>query len=424
MRDPALRDEHVGPLRRLRPRVRRGTRAVRACSPGPPAWPARRYLRLLAEVPRFHRDGPRAARWSSGDLAHAGRVPRRGRFSRLLPHHFVDPAGRLRSGRAAPDAGRYPARYLFAFLPTTGCSPSPAPRSGGPWSAAQPRLRREDRQEPHRRPHLHPGPRAAPHGRGGVELATTPTASHRFDAAVVATHPDQALRLLADPTAGERRGARRVPVLRATRPCCTPTPRCCPGAARASLVELPDARLHGATPTAVEVSYDMNRLQRLDDPRPLPGHPERRRPHPRRARDRPGWSTSTRSTPPSRSPPRRGCPRSNDGVHRLRRRLPRLGLPRGRLPLRRARRRGLGVRLVTRRAVRRRRRSPTSAPPGRATRSSYRMLPGWSTSTDCPLPALRRWPASTPRPLRRPAPTTGERRRLPRRHGIDRAAGS
>ena len=53
--------------------------------------------------------------------------------------------------------------------------------------------------------------------------ATTPPST----GVVVATHPDQALALLADPTAAERDAAGRVPVLRATTRCCTPTPRCC-----------------------------------------------------------------------------------------------------------------------------------------------------------------------------------------------------
>ena len=127
---------------------------------------------------------------------------------------------------------------------------------------------------------------------------------------------------------------------RATRPCCTPTPRCCPRAegARASwnLLRVPGE-------SQVLVSYDMTRLMRLPEPaRDLRRHPQRDRPdrprHGHRAhglrapRLHPGVG---RGTAPAAGAERRPA--------RLRRRVPRLGLPRGRLRLGGARRAALGV---------------------------------------------------------------------------------
>jgi predicted NAD/FAD-binding protein len=90
----------------------------------------------------------------------------------------------------------------------------------------------------------------------------------RFDAVVVATHPDQALRLLADATAEERAvlGAfpysSNVTVLH-TDPSVLPRSR----SARASW----NYRLPSCTPPrgSAEVSYDLNRLQGLDSPTPF-----------------------------------------------------------------------------------------------------------------------------------------------------------
>ena len=58
----------------------------------------------------------------------------------------------------------------------------------------------------------------------------------------------------------------------------------------------------------VRVSYDMNRLQRLDATETLRRHPGRRRTVWRRTGCWPAWSTNTRSTPRSRSPRRHACP--------------------------------------------------------------------------------------------------------------------
>ena len=89
---------------------------------------------------------------------------------------------------------------------------------------------------------------------------------------------------------------------------------------------------------------------------------------------RPDGRTRTRCTPAIRWRRADRLPELNDGVARLRRRVPRLGLPRGRLPLRRRGRREAGCDLVmTCPAVRRR----DTARPGRtgAARRAQPQLP-------------------------------------------------
>jgi len=99
-----------------------------------------RFLRLLADVPRFHR----AARHllagdTTGDTA--GRAPgdltfgeflNDGGYSRYFQAHFALPLVAAVWSCPAGTALRYPARYLFAFWPTTGCCRCPARRPGAP----------------------------------------------------------------------------------------------------------------------------------------------------------------------------------------------------------------------------------------------------------------------------------------------------
>lgn len=161
-------------------------------------------------------------------------------------------------------AMRYPARYLFRFLDhhgmlTVGGSPVWRTVTGG--SAAY--VDRVTKQlgavrtsTPVRTVRRHAD---------GVDLVTADDTTEPFDSVVIATHPDQALRILADPTDEETRtlGAFRYsrnPTLLHT------DTRLLPGArgARASWNYLMPSC--SADAAHVTVSYDMNRLQRLDAP--------------------------------------------------------------------------------------------------------------------------------------------------------------
>lgn len=181
-----------------------------------------RYLRMLGEVPRFHR----LARALLADPEQDGRGPDdRGRsgqeqpepslreflaghgFSAYFTQHFMTPVVSA-VWSCAPDlAGDYPARYLFAFLSNHGLlsvTGSPTWRTVVGGSAAY-----VERIAAHLAAHSGTVHRSAPvravrRHPDGVTVSTEDGRSAPADAVVVAVHADQALRLLADPTRAEQ----------------------------------------------------------------------------------------------------------------------------------------------------------------------------------------------------------------------------
>ena len=259
-----------------------------------------RFLRLLADVPQFHRaarqllaagnaagtngdtdggtdggtnggfpnDSPGSA---PGELTF-GEFLDDGDYSGYFQAHFALPLVAAVWSCPAGTALRYPARYLFAFLANHGMlsvSGSPPWRTvtGGSRCYVErvaERLARVRLGAPVRAVHRHPD---------GAEVRDASGQAHQFDAVVIATHPDQALALLAPATRAERE------VLSAFR--YTPNPallhtdaRLLPDrpAVRASWnYELTHCRADQATGRTdradhdgtVRISYHMNRLQGL-----------------------------------------------------------------------------------------------------------------------------------------------------------------
>ncbi|MEU8705670.1 FAD-dependent oxidoreductase [Streptomyces sp. NPDC048565] len=223
------------------------------------------YLRMLTEVPRFHRAARAllALPEDTGAMT-LGEFAARGRFSRYFCAHFLTPMVSAVWSCDPATAMRYPARHLFTFLEhhgmlSVGNSPVWRTVTGGSRAYVDRVAGR-----------VHSVRTAAPvravrRHSGGVEIVTEDGAADDYDAVVVATHPDQALRLLADPTDEERRtlGAFRYsrnPTLLHTDTSLLPRSR---GAAASWNYLLPSC---AADADRVTVSYDMNRLQRLDAP--------------------------------------------------------------------------------------------------------------------------------------------------------------
>jgi predicted NAD/FAD-binding protein len=229
-----------------------------------------RFLRLLADVPRFHHAarallaGDTAAdddRAAPGDLTFREFLDHGG-YSGYFQAHFALPLVAAVWSCPAGAAQEYPARYLFAFLANHGMlSVSGSP----PWRTVAGGSRHYVDRVAQRLACVRLGTpvRAVRRYPDGAEVRDASGQAHQFDAVVIATHPDQAVALLAPATPAEREvlGAFRY----------TPNPallhtdtRLLPDspAVRASWnYELGDCRANPGE--AVRISYHMNRLQGL-----------------------------------------------------------------------------------------------------------------------------------------------------------------
>jgi predicted NAD/FAD-binding protein len=238
-----------------------GARGIGGLFPSLSTLARPRYLLMLVEVKRFHREATRLLDDEAADDQTLGSFVERHGFSAYFIAHFMTPLVAAVWSCAPGDAMSYPARYLFVFLAHHGMlsvlgSPTWRTVVGGSATYVQAiaRLIHEvatDAQV-----------RSVKQVPDGVQISLGDAAPRRFDAAVIATHPDQALLMLAEPTAAQRTvlGAIRYSTNHAqlhTDVSVLPRrPR-----ARASWNYL-------ATPDAdnVLVTYDITRLMRLPGP--------------------------------------------------------------------------------------------------------------------------------------------------------------
>jgi predicted NAD/FAD-binding protein len=238
-----------------------GGRGLSGLLPSARAVRSRRYLRMLAAVVRFHRRA-RALLATDDDAVTVREFLAAGGFSPYFTAHFVTPLIAAVWSTAPTRAGDYPARYLFAFLQNHGMlavtgSPTWYTVVGG--SARYVERAAKGLTAVHTSTPV----RAVRRVGTGVEVRDDADTAARFDGVVLATHPHQALALLADPTRAEREvlgaiGYTRNPTLLHTDTAVLPR---APRAQASWNYALPSCT---AAPTAVQVSYNMNRLQRLD----------------------------------------------------------------------------------------------------------------------------------------------------------------
>ena len=218
-----------------------------------------RYLLMLAEIKRFHAAATRLLQTDADGETLGAFVDRHG-FSHYFVDHFMTPLVAAVWSCPPGDALRYPARYLFVFLEHHGMLSvfgSPAWRTvvGGSASYVEAILNRIDE--------VRAGVPVTSVRRIADGVAVTASATRIFDAVVIATHPDQALLMLAEPTAAERAVLGAIPY--------------CANHAQLHTDEsvLPRHRRARAswnylvTPNddSVLVTYDVTRLMRLDGPR-------------------------------------------------------------------------------------------------------------------------------------------------------------
>ncbi len=217
------------------------------------------YLRMLAEVPRFHR---RARALLAGDPADDPTFAEfldRGRFSAYFRRHFAEPLVAA-VWSCDPDlALEYPARSLFSFLQHHGMlaifgSPQWKTVTGGSREyVARIAALLDD---------VRTGTKVTSirETADGVEITDGNGAVTTVDAVVVATHPDQALEMLAEPTPVQREVLAALPYSRNLAHLHTDVsllPRAENARASWNFLRPPGTR------GRVTVTYDLTRLMRL-----------------------------------------------------------------------------------------------------------------------------------------------------------------
>src|SRR6478672_4733581 len=222
-----------------------------------------KYLAMLAQVKHFHRRA-RAQLDTDDDQLTLAEFLKAGHFTKYFTQHFILPLVAAVWSCGFDGARGYPARYLFSFLDNHGMlsvtgSPQWRTVTGGS------RTYVERAAKGLRAVQTGAGIRSLTRHVDGVELTDADGERHAADVVVVATHPDQALALLGDPTDDERAvlGAfeySRNETLLHTDARVLPAAR----RARASW----NYRMTGCarSDAPVQVSYWMNKLHDLDEP--------------------------------------------------------------------------------------------------------------------------------------------------------------
>jgi predicted NAD/FAD-binding protein len=163
-----------------------------------------RYLALLWEIGRWLRTARRSLERADCESWSLGRYLDEHGYSRRFRAHFLVPLTAALWSTAPGRALEFPAAYAIRFFDNHGMLGfgrfAWRALAGGSHSYVR---AIGDRLGP--RVHLGLGVRRLRRTAGGVELRTDDAETRRFDRVVLATHADQALRLLEDPSDDERR---------------------------------------------------------------------------------------------------------------------------------------------------------------------------------------------------------------------------
>jgi predicted NAD/FAD-binding protein len=223
------------------------------------------FLRLLVDIGRFFRAGKRAIadpRWQRRTI---GDFLDEGSYSRAFDKHFLAPMGAAIWSSSPDDMRSMPAAFFLGFFENhglLGLRDAPLWRTvdGGSRRYVDALLRRFQGSV-----RLGAPVRELRRSLDFVDLRAGDAAPERFDRVVVATHPNEALALLGDPSDDERAALGRIRYSRNEAVVHTDAsllPR--RAKARASWnVMLEDCRLGAG---GVAITYWMNRLQGLPGP--------------------------------------------------------------------------------------------------------------------------------------------------------------
>ncbi len=162
-----------------------------------------RFYRMLAEKVRFHREARRLLE-QLGDGPTLGEFLDARRYSRTFIDRLIVPQVAAVWSAPEEEARAFPAKYLARFLDNHGLlqvgnHPKWSTVPGGSARYVEAMTRGFRRKVRLRAPVL-----SITRHEGSVELRTPNSEPETFDRVIVATHSDQALRMLSDPTPRER----------------------------------------------------------------------------------------------------------------------------------------------------------------------------------------------------------------------------
>ena len=177
-----------------------GARGMQGVMPRASVLGRPRYLRMLTEVRRFHRHARAVLRDPAADRLTLEQFLADGGYSAYFTDHFMLPLTGAVWSSSPTTVRAYPARYLIRFFANHGMltvtnSPQWKTVVGGSRVYVDAVANRLDRvlvSTPIERIERTPD---------GVVV----NGDRRYDRVVIAAHPDQALAMLADPSAAERR---------------------------------------------------------------------------------------------------------------------------------------------------------------------------------------------------------------------------
>lgn len=232
----------------------------------PSALARPRYLAMLLQVKRFHAQARRLLDDDSptADAVTLDAFVRDNRFGSYFATHFLYPLVAAVWSCGFDGAREYPARYLFRFLDNHGMltvtgSPQWRTVTGGSRTYVE-RVAKQLTSVSTATPI-----RSVTRHADGVEIRDDSDQVHQLDAVVLAAHPDQSLALLADPTPDEQRLLSRFAYVPSTAYLHTDG-SVLPSAPRARSSWNYRMASCASDDSRVRISYDINRLQRIDDP--------------------------------------------------------------------------------------------------------------------------------------------------------------
>ncbi len=216
------------------------------------------YLRMLAEIPRFHRAARALLAGERDDTTLREFLDGRG-FSAYFARHFMEPVVAAVWSCDPAVALDYPARYLFRFLDHHGMlgvfgSPRWKTVVGGSQTYVDRVAALLDDVR------VSTKVTSVVETEAGVQVVDGNGEVSTYDAVVVATHPDQALSMLAEPTASQREVLSALPYSR--NPALLHTDESLLPRARRARASWTFRRVAGDR-GAVTVTYDLTRLMRL-----------------------------------------------------------------------------------------------------------------------------------------------------------------